>query len=55
MDLQNCSIQYNENGILSLEVAKLVHKVEKNTRSKAQETIEFKITKAKQNLGFDKR
>ena len=54
MDLSQLS-PADEIETLTLEIVKLMQKVEENTHTKAQEPLEFKLTKPKQNFNFDKQ
>ena len=52
MDLSNF-ITYNKKESLLLNIAKSNQKIVKNTHSKPQETLEFKMTKRKECFSFD--
>ena len=43
----------DRNGTLFLEIRKLLHIGEKNTHTIAQEPLDFRMTKPKQNFNFD--
>ena len=52
MDLSNF-ITYDKKESLLLSTAKSNQEIVKNTRSKPQETLEFKMTKHKESFSFD--
>ena len=52
MDLSNF-ITYDKNESLLLNIAKSNQEIVKNTHSKPQETLEFKMTKQKESFSFD--
>ena len=45
-------IPKNQNETLLLEMVKKLDEIEKNTHTKPQETLEFKMTKPKQTFHF---
>ena len=44
----------NKNETLLLGIVKLLHKIEENTYTNSQETLNFKTIKPKRSLNFDK-